>query len=331
MIDVTCAIIRNDDDEVLVVQRGADSDHPLRWEFPGGKIDEGETAEECIVREIREELSIDIVICSRQGTVEYDYGKKQIRLHPFVCDTLDEIPFLTEHVAFKWLDDDRLLSPDYSEADLLVAAAYLESRGKINKHTEISANESVGPPDGEDVDDAELQRMINHIIRIKEVEWLAVSALENRAVFKKLIEYSYSSDKTLAFRASWVLTKVCDRHPGIIYPFLSDIIRSLPEIDNESALRSFLRIISLSDPGQINEKQHGLLAEFCFGQLRSGFSAIAIKAYCMEILWKLTVIYPPMANELSETLRVVIEDSKGGILARGRQILKKIAERPIGT
>ena len=99
MINVTCAIIRNEDNEVLTVQRGAGSSNPLKWEFPGGKIKEGESAEECLLREIREELSMEIVICERLAAVEFDYGTKQIKLIPFICDTLDELPVLSEHIA----------------------------------------------------------------------------------------------------------------------------------------------------------------------------------------------------------------------------------------
>jgi len=51
MIKVTCAIIRNEEDEILVVQRGEATDHPFKWEFPGGKVAAGETEEECIIRE----------------------------------------------------------------------------------------------------------------------------------------------------------------------------------------------------------------------------------------------------------------------------------------
>ncbi len=57
MIDVTCAIVRNEDNKVLVVQRGKHSDHPFKWEFPGGKVNPKENPEECIIREIDEELS----------------------------------------------------------------------------------------------------------------------------------------------------------------------------------------------------------------------------------------------------------------------------------
>ncbi len=125
MIRVTCAIIRNEDDEVLVVQKGPSTDHPLKWEFPGGKISRGETEEDCIIREIKEELSMTIVICGKLQTVEFDYGHKQIALIPFVCDTLDELPFLSEHISYKWLNVNDMLSVDYSEADVLVAKNYL--------------------------------------------------------------------------------------------------------------------------------------------------------------------------------------------------------------
>lgn len=126
MISVTCAIIRNEDNEVLVVQRGEATDHPFKWEFPGGKLASEETEEECIIREVDEELSIDVVISGKLPEVEYDYGIKQIKLIPFICDTLDELPFLSEHLAYKWLPAMDLMSVDFSEADVFVAKSYLE-------------------------------------------------------------------------------------------------------------------------------------------------------------------------------------------------------------
>jgi len=100
MITVTCAIIRNDGNQILIVQRGENTDHPLKWEFPGGKVAPGESEEECVIREIDEELSMEIVICGKLEPVDYDYGHKQIRLIPFVCDTLDELPVLSEHLDY---------------------------------------------------------------------------------------------------------------------------------------------------------------------------------------------------------------------------------------
>lgn len=325
MINVTCAIIRNEENQILVVRKGGETDHPYKWEFPGGKLADNESEEDCIIREIKEELSIDIIICGRLPFVMHDYGRKKIKLMPFICETLDELPFLTEHIAFSWVTDNQLKSIDFSEADIYVAENYLSSTyatGNIEKgrSSELLSSAEV---------DADLQTMVNNMMSMKEAEWVATSAIENPAIFSKLLEYSFSTDKRLAFRASWTLTKVCDKFPDLIYPYMPVIIESLDKIDNESAQRSFLRIISLSDLDKVSDKQHGILAEHCFAALKSGFSAIAIKAYSMEILYKLVLKYPELHNELAATINILIEDLSGGVKARGRMILKKLAQIPI--
>ena len=322
MINVTCAIIRNEDDEVLVVQRGEATDHPYKWEFPGGKVRKGETEEECIIREVKEELSLDIVICGRLPEVEHDYGNKQVRLIPFVCDTLDELPFLSEHHDFKWIAAADLLKVSFSEADIPVAGSYIKSAGILAGREMPTTRES----DNIMYEDKELQTMINRMMSIKEADWIATSAIDNPEIFGKLLEYSFSDDKKLAFHSSWTLTKVCDKYPEIIFPHLAEIIESLDKIDNESAQRSFLRIISLTNMSRIGTKHHGILAEHCFSALRSGFSAIAIKAYSMETLYKLALIYPELANELSATINMLQGEGSAGIIARGRMILKKLTE-----
>jgi len=327
MITVTCAIIRNEENEVLVVQRGEATDHPFKWEFPGGKITKGETEEECILREVKEELSMEVVIFSKLPAVKYDYGHKQIKLIPFICDTLDELPFLSEHLAYKWIMAKDLKLVDFSEADVFVADNYLE---RINTSDNPENQITLNSP-AQEINDAELQAMINNMMGMKEADWIATSAIENPAIFRKLLEYSNSSDTKLAFHSSWTLTKVCDKFPEIIHPFLSQIVDSLAMINNESTLRSFLRIISLTDMAEINNTRHGLLADFCFSQLNSGISAIAVKAYSMEILYRLSLIYPELATELSASIVVLMEDGSAGITSRGRMILKKLAEIPIRT
>ena len=76
---------------------------------------------------------------------------------------------------------------------------------------------------------------------------------------------------------------------------------------------------------RISEKNHGILADHCFGLLRSGFSAIAIKAYSMEILYRLVLKYPELRNELAATISMLQPEGSAGIVSRGRQILKKLA------
>ncbi len=126
----------------LIVQRGETTDHPFKWEFPGGKIHAEETEEECIIREIEEELSMEIVIVSRLPEVEHDYGFKQIRLIPFICDTLDELPFLSEHIAYKWINAEELPSVDFSEADIAVAGNYLERISSGKKSAAVTEKQS---------------------------------------------------------------------------------------------------------------------------------------------------------------------------------------------
>jgi hypothetical protein len=143
------------------------------------------------------------------------------------------------------------------------------------------------------------------------------------------MEYSYIGDKKLAFRASWTLTKVCDKYPELIYPYLAEIIEALPRIGYESVQRSFLRILSLSDLGNLTGRHHGLLADHCFAALNSGLSAIAIKAYTMEILYKLSLIYPELTNELASSIRVLMEEGSAGIVAKGNAVLKRITGIPL--
>jgi 8-oxo-dGTP diphosphatase len=325
MIRVTCAVIRNEDEEVLVVQRGESTDHPFKWEFPGGKLAKNESEEECIIREVKEELSMDIVICRRLSVVEHDYGHKKILLIPFICDTLDDLPFLSEHISYKWIDFNELKSIDFCAADVFVADNYLS---EINPDSE---NELQTLLYSQPVlsDDTGLQGMIGSMMSSKEAEWIATSAIDNPAIFNKLLEYSYSSDKRLAFHSSWTLTKVCDRFPELIYPYLPKIVETLDKLDNESARRSFLRIISLTEIDRLSNKQHGILAELCFTALKSGFSAVAIKAYSMEILYKLVLKYPELLNEFSATVKMIEGEGSAGIIARGRIIMKKLGNTPL--
>jgi len=316
MIDVTCAIIRNDENQILAVQRGEKSDHPFKWEFPGGKIKKGETTEQCIIREISEELSMDIVICSSLPPVEYDYGQKKIRLFPFICDTLDELPLLSEHIGFRWLSAGELTTLDFCEADVIVAKAYLNITG------EKSDPEVKSPTVAMSFDeDKELQQMVEMMKSEKEAGWIAGSATGNPEIFRKLLGYSFSHDRKLASHSSWILTKACDKQPEMIYPYLPEIIDSLGRLENESSKRSLLRIIALGDVNKISRQYHGMLAEHCFKLLGSGFSAIAVKAYSMEILYKLALLYPEMANELSASINMLRGEGSAGILARGRIIL----------
>ena len=116
MIEVCCAIILKDS-KILAVQRGLESSHPWKWEFPGGKIIKGETPDQCIFREIEEELSVQIVIQNELIPVEFSYETKKIRLIPFVCRIFSGEIYLSEHVAMQWITPDSWEKIDWQEAD----------------------------------------------------------------------------------------------------------------------------------------------------------------------------------------------------------------------
>ena len=120
MTDVSCAIIFDQNQRILVTQRSATMPLPLKWEFPGGKVEAHESAEESLHREIKEELDLDIQIISALSPTIHQYATKTIRLIPFVCRIVSGQITLYEHRDYRWLKPGELLSLDWAEADLPV-------------------------------------------------------------------------------------------------------------------------------------------------------------------------------------------------------------------
>ena len=106
-IEVVAAIIHNTEGRVFATQRGY-GDWKDWWEFPGGKIEPGESPEGALKREIREELSSEITIDDFFCTVEYDYPKFHLTMHCYLCSLLNEALHLNEHEAAKWLSKEEL-------------------------------------------------------------------------------------------------------------------------------------------------------------------------------------------------------------------------------
>ena len=107
------------DDKIFATQRGY-GEWKDWWEFPGGKIEAGETPEEALKREIREELSTEISVDEFLCTVEYDYPKFHLKMHCYLCSLLTEALHLNEHEAAKWLTKDDLDSVKWLPADIEV-------------------------------------------------------------------------------------------------------------------------------------------------------------------------------------------------------------------
>jgi 8-oxo-dGTP diphosphatase len=114
-IEVVAAIIRREE-KVFATQRGY-GEWKDWWEFPGGKMEAGETPEEALRREIREELSTEISVDEFLCTVEYDYPAFHLKMHCYLCSLLTEALHLNEHEAAKWLTKEKLDSVKWLPAD----------------------------------------------------------------------------------------------------------------------------------------------------------------------------------------------------------------------
>ena len=125
MINVTCAIILING-KILVAQRSEKMKLPLKWEFPGGKLEENESEIDCIKREIREELNIEIEILKKLSNSIFDYRTFKINLIPFLTNYVSGKIILNEHKDYKLLYKSELLNLDWAEADFPIVEEFLK-------------------------------------------------------------------------------------------------------------------------------------------------------------------------------------------------------------
>ena len=115
-VRVVAAVIRKDD-KIFATQRGY-GEFKDGWEFPGGKIEEGETPEQALAREIKEELNTEIQVGKLIDTIEYDYPKFHLSMDCFWCEIMQGGLELKEHEAARWLSKEELYSVDWLPADV---------------------------------------------------------------------------------------------------------------------------------------------------------------------------------------------------------------------
>ncbi|MBS4224209.1 (deoxy)nucleoside triphosphate pyrophosphohydrolase [Lederbergia citrea] len=104
--------------KILCAQRGRSKSLPLKWEFPGGKIEEGESPQEALHREISEEIHCKIGVGEQIEHTAYEYDFGIVHLTTFHCKLIEGQPTLTEHIAIKWLPPAELSSLDWAPADI---------------------------------------------------------------------------------------------------------------------------------------------------------------------------------------------------------------------
>ena len=114
--EVVCAVIIKDD-LVFCTRRGDKGECAYKWEFPGGKIELGETKDEALLREIKEELNCEIKINKYLTTINHEYNTFNLTMHVYICELINNDPILIEHIESMWCNKDELKKLDFAEAD----------------------------------------------------------------------------------------------------------------------------------------------------------------------------------------------------------------------
>lgn len=128
IIEVVAAVIEKDN-KILATQRGY-GEFKGKWEFPGGKLQDNESKEEALKREIKEELNADINVDKYLTTIEYDYPNFHLTMHTYICSLNSDIEFVyhdnneLEHDNMVWLDKEYLEFLDWLPADIGIISAY---------------------------------------------------------------------------------------------------------------------------------------------------------------------------------------------------------------
>ncbi|MCX2739372.1 (deoxy)nucleoside triphosphate pyrophosphohydrolase [Pontibacter anaerobius] len=125
MIKVVCAIVEQYE-RVLVTQRSKKMREALLWEFPGGKLEQNETEGNCLIREIQEELGIEVEPYQRLTPAMYAYPDLSIELIPFLCKYKGGVIQLQEHRTYHWVKPEDLKTYQFCPADVPILEEYLQ-------------------------------------------------------------------------------------------------------------------------------------------------------------------------------------------------------------
>ena len=118
-LEVTAAIIHNEG-KYLIAQRPYDKSLGGKWEFPGGKVQDGETLEHCLIREIQEELELIISINQHFVSVRYADDTATLNMHSYICSIVGGNLTLNEHIDYRWVSKNELTSYDFPQVDKMI-------------------------------------------------------------------------------------------------------------------------------------------------------------------------------------------------------------------
>ncbi|NLK08232.1 MAG: (deoxy)nucleoside triphosphate pyrophosphohydrolase [Firmicutes bacterium] len=119
--------ILTDGCRILITRRAPEENFAGKWEFPGGKIENHETEQECLVRELKEELDIDVVVGEFLTEVLHDYGSFKVKLKTYYCTITGGTISVSVHDKYKWVHANELLNYELLPADIPVVKQLMET------------------------------------------------------------------------------------------------------------------------------------------------------------------------------------------------------------
>jgi hypothetical protein len=149
---------------------------------------------------------------------------------------------------------------------------------------------------------------------------LARMASENKAILDELWSYALTDNDPLNWRSAWVIKNIREQNPHLIAPFIDKMIMALPGLKKTGVKREFLSMIR-EVPLPEDEEKLGVLLERCFLWLSNAGESIAVKIYCMTILFEIYKVIPEIKTELISTIEVAMQEGSAGIVNRGSKTI----------
>jgi len=164
--------------------------------------------------------------------------------------------------------------------------------------------------------------LIDLINSWENLKYLQNELVNNSERYKLLIEIAFYSDDPKSWRAAYLVDKINDNYPGLIKPFINEMIKQLRTEKNESKRRHFLKLLSMND---LSINQMGFLTDFCIGVFTSDKEPVAVRVYAMQVLYNISEKQPDLKPEILLFVEHEMENHfSAGILSRGKKIAQKL-------
>jgi hypothetical protein len=156
----------------------------------------------------------------------------------------------------------------------------------------------------------------------RNTDLVADLVIQKPELFDELFMVFIRNEEPVSRRAAWVVDVITETHPGFLSPHLNQIIGMLPQFTHDGLKRHSLRMLARSPLP--SGDQLGELMNHCFDWLLSPHEAIAVKVYCMEILYRISETEPDLKKELADSIEWKLHEESAGFKSRGRKLLKKL-------